>query len=129
ALIRGTANHLNIDEKQATQFLFKFGLAQDKLEGKVHAAIIDIVDGLVSEIEKSIKFFKERYSVPLEKVIVAGAASIIPELPVYIANHTSLNVEIGNAWTNVTYPPGQQNELMAVANRYAVAAGLAERQI
>ena len=128
-LVRSTASHLNTDEKQAAQFMFKFGMAQDKLEGKVHAALIETVDGLVSEVEKSVKFFKERYSIPIEKIIVSGAASIIPELPVYIANHLGTSVEIGNAWTNVTYPANQQNELMAVANRYSVAAGLAERQV
>src|SRR5581483_2805609 len=128
SLVRGVSTHLAIDENQATQFLFKFGLSQDKLDGKIYHATIDIVDGLVSEAEKSNKFFKERYSTAVEKVIISGAAAIIPEFPVYLANKLGISVEIGNAWTNVNFPSNQQNELMALANRFGVAAGLAERQ-
>lgn len=128
ALVRGAASHLGVDEKQAAQFLFKFGLARDKLEGRIYSAIIDIIDGLVSEAEKSNRFFKERYGANVDRIVVTGAAAIIPEFPAFLANRLGISVEIGNSWTNVTYSAGQQNELMAVANRYAVAAGLAERE-
>lgn len=121
---------LNIDARQAEQFVFKFGLAKDKLEGRIQAAIISTVDGLIAEIEKSIKFFQERYTnSKLDRIIVTGGASVIPELPLYIANKTGISVEIGNAWRNISVAPAKQNELMAVSNHFAVAAGLAERAI
>jgi hypothetical protein len=52
----------------------------------------------------------------------------LPEFPLYIANKFGLNVEIGNAWRNVSYPASQQNELTAMSNHFAIAVGLAERQ-
>ena len=83
---------------------------------------------LVGEIDKSIKFFQTRYpEVPIERMIVTGGASTIPELPLYLANKFGLNVEIGNAWRNVAYATNRQNELLAVSNQFAVAVGLAER--
>jgi hypothetical protein len=39
-----------------------------------------------------------------------------------------MNVEIGNAWRNVAFSPDRQNELLAVANQFGVAVGLAERE-
>ncbi len=127
-LIRTASQHLSIDGSQAEQFVFKFGLGQDKLEGRVYKAIIDVVDGLMNEVEKSIEFFQERYpSSRLERILVTGGASTLPELPVYIANKTGITVEIGNAWRNVSIPPDRQNELAAVSNHFAVAAGLAQR--
>ena len=120
--------NLNIDNDQANQYVFKFGLAQDKLEGQVYRAMIDTVDTLSGDIEKSIKFFNSRYpSVKLERIIVTGAAAQIPEFPLYIANKFGINVEIGNCWRNVSYLPARQNELMALSSQFSAAVGLAER--
>jgi len=128
ALIRAAVSNLSIDRSQAEQFVFKFGLGKDKLDGQIYNAIISTVDNLMSEIEKSIKFFTGRYpGAQLERIIVTGGASALPEFPLYIANRFSLNVEIGNSWRNVSYPADRQNELLAVSNHFAIAAGLAER--
>jgi type IV pilus assembly protein PilM len=128
SVLKAAIQNLNIDEKQAEQFVYKFGLGKDKLEGQIYNAIIGTVDVLVSEIEKSIKFYQTRYAQnPIEKILVTGGASSLPEFPLYLANKFGINVEIGNAWRNVSYPDGQQNELLAVSNHFAVAAGLAER--
>lgn len=128
AIINAAVQSLNIDAKQAEQFVYKFGLTKSKLEGQIYEAIISTVDGLVSEMEKSLKFFQNRYpNMKLDRIIVTGGAASLPELPVYIANKFGITVEIGNAWRNVSYSPGMQNELMAAANHFSVAAGLAER--
>lgn len=129
AIIRSAMQNLNIDEKQAQQFVFKFGLSQEKLEGQIYHAIIGTVDILMSEIEKSIKFFQTRYTdTRIERIMVTGAASALPEFPLYIANKFGVNVEIGNAWRNISFAASRQNELLAVSNHFGVAAGLAERQ-
>src|SRR5690606_27482053 len=80
AIVRSALQNLNIDEQQAQQFVFKFGLGKDKLEGQIYNAIIGTVDLLVGDIDKSIKFFQSRYpGVVLERVIVTGGASVLPE--------------------------------------------------
>jgi type IV pilus assembly protein PilM len=127
-VVRSAAQNLNIDDKQARQFVFKFGLSRDKLEGRIYDAIIGTVDLLTSEIDKSIKFFQSRYTeMSISRIIVTGAASALPEFPLYLANKFALEVEIGNAWRNVSFAPERQNELLAVSNHFGVAAGLAER--
>lgn len=128
AIVRSAAQNLNIDDKQAEQFVFKFGVSKDKLEGQVYQAIIGTVDILTSEIDKSIKFFQARYvDAKLERIIVTGAASTLPEFPLYIANKFAIQTEIGNSWRNVSFPADRQNELLSVSNHFGVAAGLAER--
>jgi len=128
AIVRAATQNLNIDEKQAEQFVFKFGLSKDKLEGQVFHAITSTIDLLTTEVEKSIKFFQTRYvGSRIEKIIVTGGASVIPEFPLYLANKFGLNVEIGNAWRNVSYSRDRQNELLAISNQFGVAVGLAER--
>ncbi len=127
-IIRAAAQNLNVNDKQADQFVFKFGLGKDKLEGQVYQAIITTIDLLTTEIDKSIKFFQARYpQTKLDRMIVTGTAASLPELPLYIANKFGVNVEIGNAWRNVSTTPDRQNELLAVSNQFGVAVGLAER--
>jgi type IV pilus assembly protein PilM len=122
AIIRSAVAGLGVDAAQATQFVYKFGVSRDKLEGRVYNAIIAIVDGLVAEIEKSIKFFQGRYpTLKLERIIVTGGASTLPEFPLYIANKFGVNVEIGNAWRNVSFPASRQNELLSISNHFSVA--------
>ena len=127
-LVKLAAQNLGTEPTQAEPFVFKFGLNKEKLEGRVYQAIIDTVDGLISEMDKSIKFFQGRYPTSkIERIVVTGGASIIPELPVYIANKLGINVEIGNAWRNVNVAQDKVNELAAVSNHFGVAVGLAER--
>jgi type IV pilus assembly protein PilM len=128
AILRSAQQNLNVDDKQAQQFVFKFGANKEKLEGQVYQAIIGTIDILMAEVEKSIKFFQARYpEVKLSKIIVTGGASTIPELPLYIANKFGFNVEIGNSWRNVAFAADRQNELLSVSNQFGVAVGLAER--
>jgi type IV pilus assembly protein PilM len=130
AVVRAATQNLNVDEKQAEQFVFKFGLSKDKLEGQVYQAVSGTVDLLTTEIEKSIKFFQTRYNAAkLDKIVVTGGASVIPEFPLYLANKFSLNVEIGNAWRRVSFSRDRQNELAAISNQFGVAVGLAERTV
>jgi type IV pilus assembly protein PilM len=129
AIVNAATQNLGVERQQAEQFVFKFGLSKDKLEGQVFSAIISTVDLLIAEIEKSIKFFNTRYGdVKIDRIIVTGGASALPEFPLYIANKFGMGVEIGNSWRNVAFPPQRQNELLTVSNHFGVAVGLAERQ-
>lgn len=128
AIIKAASQNLNIDDAQARQFVSKFGLNEQKLEGQIFHAISGTVEMLMSEIDKSIKFFATRYpDQKLDSAIVIGGASILPEFPLFLANRFNIQVEIGNSWRNVLYRPERQNELAAISNQFAVAVGLAER--
>ncbi|HEY5806249.1 MAG TPA: pilus assembly protein PilM, partial [Candidatus Saccharimonadales bacterium] len=128
AVVRSAAQNLNIDDKQARQFVFKFGLSREKLEGRIYDAVSGTIDVLTGEIDKSIKFFQSRYlDTPVSRIVVTGGASALPEFPLHLANKFGIEVEIGNAWRNVSFASDRQNELLAVSNHFGVAAGLAER--
>lgn len=128
AIVRAAIQNLNVDDKQARQFVFKFGLSKEKLEGQVYDAVQGTVEILTSEIEKSIKFFQNRYNTTkVDKIIVTSGAAVIPEFPLYLANKFGINVEIGNAWRNISYSKDRENELSQISNQFSVAAGLAER--
>lgn len=126
--IKSVSQNLGLDEGQATQFTYKFGLTQSKLEGQVFKAIKTSLDLLTDEVNKSNKFFIGRYpQAKLEKIVLTGSTVALPELPTYLASATGLPVEISNAWMNVAYPARMQEKLLGVSGQYGVAVGLALR--
>jgi type IV pilus assembly protein PilM len=127
-LIKSAMQNLNTDYKQAAQFVSKFGLAQDKLEGQVFKALKSSMESLIEEIKKSVKFFSSRYQqISIEKIVVSGGASRLPEFPLYVANNTGMPVEIGNAWTNANYSSTLHDTLLSISSQFSVATGLALR--
>jgi type IV pilus assembly protein PilM len=127
-LINAAVQNLGIQEDQARQFILKFGLATDKLEGKVPAALENTLDGFVSELSKSIKFFQSRYpSLPIGNVLLVGYASVMPQMAEYIANKVGIQVTTANPWQFVSVPSNDQN-IVATTAEFAVAIGLAERR-
>lgn len=127
-LVRAAAQNLAIEEDQARQFILKFGLAQDKLEGKVVQAIETTLDGFVSELSKSIKFFQTRYpSLAIGGVVLTGYSATIPQLDQYIATKVGIRAVVANPWQFVSVPKNDP-QLMTVASNFAVAIGLAERK-
>lgn len=126
-LVRAAVQNLSIEENQAQQFILKFGLSQDKLEGQVARALEGPLDGFVSEVTKSIKFFQTRYpSLTVGTVHLSGYAAVIPGIAQYIASKTGSQTATANPWLNVSIPAGDQ-KLAAVSSEFAIAAGLAQR--
>lgn len=127
-LVHAAVQNLNVQEDQARQFILKFGLAPDKLEGQVVRALESTVEGFASELLKSIKFFQTRYpSVTVGTVLLAGYASVIPQLDQYLASKVGIQTMVTNPWQKVTVPTNDQN-FAAIAPEFSVAVGLAERK-
>ena len=128
AFRRVISQNLGLDETQADQFMKKFGMQEDKIEGQVFKTLKPAMDHLVEEINKSISFYVEHNpKSKIDKVILTGGTSALPGLPAYIANTVRLTVEIGNPWVNISYPADMQQSLAGISLNYATALGLALR--
>ncbi|MBR0403352.1 type IV pilus assembly protein PilM [Candidatus Saccharibacteria bacterium] len=122
------ANNLQIEPAQARQFILKFGLAQDKLDGKVYQELESTLEIFASELMKSVRFFQGKYTnVPLGGIILSGFAGMIPFIDAYIQMRTNIATVQGNPWQYVRVTPEQQQLLINVASEFAVVIGLAER--
>lgn len=127
-LIKTVTSALSVKEEQARQFILKFGLAQDKVEGQVFRALDSTLEGFASEIGKSMRFFRSEYmNTPVGGIILSGFAGMIPFIAEYIEAKTNVPTMQGNPWQLVKVSPEQQQVLQPVANEFAVAIGLAER--
>lgn len=130
SLVKATMQNLNVDANQATQFIMKFGLYPDRLEGQILKSLDATLEQFVSEITKSAKFFQSRYpNVPVSSVILSGYTLSIPAFGEYIATKIGLQTVAGNAWSNVQYNAALHEQLQQIGPHFAVAVGLAEREI
>src|SRR5690606_29108329 len=97
SFVKATTQNLNIQGDQARQFLLKFGVQPDRLEGQVYRAVETTLDQFAAEIIKSVKFFKTRYpSVEVSSMIVSNYGVTIPALADYLAHKVEIKTELGN---------------------------------
>lgn len=128
SLVKAAAQNLNVQNDQATQFITKFGLLPDKLEGQVFRATHGTVEQLAAEVEKSVKFFQTKYpNVPVNTMIVSDYGVTIPGLQAFLSEKTGLQAESGNPWAQVSVSANDQTTLQPYSAQFGVALGLAQR--
>lgn len=129
SLIKAAVQNLNVQEDQARQFILKFGLAPDRLEGQVFRAIESTLENFATELTKSIKFFQTRYpNTPVGGIMLSGFAAVVPQFGDYVAAKTSIQASIANPWQQVQVSQSDQQQLMPVASEFATVIGLAQRR-
>lgn len=128
SLVKAAVQNLNVQDDQARQFILKFGLAPDRLEGQVLHAVENTLDGFAAEVTKSIKFFQTRYpNVPISASMLSGFAAIIPMLSDYLGSKTGVQAVVANPWQGIRLSDTDQQQLAAVASEFTIAVGLAKR--
>ena len=97
SLIKAAVQNLNVQEDQARQFILKFGLAPDRLEGQVYRAIEGTLDNFAAELVKSIKFFQTRYpNTPVGGILLSGFSAIVPQFGEYVTAKTGVPSSVAN---------------------------------
>lgn len=127
-LIKAVSNGLNVREDQSRQFILKFGLDENQVEGQVFKILNTHLDNFASELTKSVRFFQTKYiNGKVGGIVLSGYASMIPLFAEFIEAKTNVPTMKGNPWQLVRTTPEQQQTLMNVASEFAVAIGLSER--
>jgi type IV pilus assembly protein PilM len=110
-------------------------------ETKIIKSIDKVISPILNEINYSIKLYfnrKELYqdtaNVPIagdriEKIIMTGGGSLLAGLNSYIENSLQTRTFTGDPWARVIYPQELKPVLDEIGPRYAVAIGLAMREI
>lgn len=127
-LVKAVANGLGVREDQSRQFILKFGLDQNQVEGQVFKILNTHLDTFASELAKSVRFFQTKYiNGKVGGIVLSGYAGMIPLFTNFIEAKTNIASVKGNPWQLVQTTGDQQRALMSVASEFAVAIGLSER--
>ena len=128
-LIKAAVQNLNVQDDQARQFILKFGLAPDRLEGQVYRSIESTLDNFATELVKSIKFFQTRYpNTPVGGILLSGFAAIVPRFGDYLTAKTGVASSVANPWQRVRVAQADQQQLGSIASEFATVIGLAQRK-
>ncbi len=126
--IKSAQSNLNIEAQQAQQFLLKFGLQPDKLEGQIVRAVSSTVDQFAAEVAKSIKFFQAKYpGIGIGALLVSGYGATMPGFVESMSQHTGIAGQMATPWQHVSVPQADQQKLGPMSSQFGVAVGLAER--
>lgn len=127
ALSRALAQSLDFDLSQAEEFKKTYGLEQDKLEGKIVAAVKPIMDTIVGEIKRAINYYQERYPKErVEVILLSGGTARLPGIVVYLAQEVGIETQLANPWIDIKVDT-RLSELTVQSTVFSVAVGLALR--
>ncbi|MBI3120180.1 MAG: pilus assembly protein PilM [Candidatus Kerfeldbacteria bacterium] len=133
----GTMTHaiqksLGIDVKRAEQFKRDFGLVQPSQElssAGIPKSLEFVMHSIINEIRYIINLYQNQDQRPIEKIVLSGGTAYVPGLTEFIAKALDLKVFVGDPWARVVYPVDLKPVLQEIGPRFAIAIGLAMREI
>ncbi len=127
---KAIANSLNINLARAEQFKHDIGMNPGRSgQGSIPKTIESTLAPIVDEIKYSMNIYKSQNPKNIEKLILTGGSSLLSNLPEYLSNTLGIRVFLGDPWARVIYPEELKPVLDGVGPRFAVANGLAMRDI
>lgn len=128
-ITKSIMNSLNIDRERAEQFKKDFGMSTDQNNQQIPRTIEFIISSIVNESRYCLNLYQGQGARGVEKVVLSGGSAFLPQLPEYLSRVLNLKVFIGDPWARVIYPTELKAPLQEIGPRFAVAIGLAMRNI
>ncbi len=126
---KAISNNLNIGLERAEQFKYDLGVSLSGGEEVVPKTISQSLAPILNEIKYALNLFTSKNNKKIEKIILTGGSSMLPNLADYLAKILNINVILGNPWSRISYPVDLKMLLDEISPRMAVAIGLAMREI
>jgi type IV pilus assembly protein PilM len=123
------ANGLNISPIRAEMLKKSRGLLAGVGEENLALLMTPLLDVIISEIQKISALYLERTKREAKKVILAGGSANIPGLREYFERELAKEVLIGNSFSQLQYPTALAPILNTLSPTFAVAIGLALREL
>lgn len=131
ALAKGLDISFGEAEKIKKQFGLKEGGAAGPAGGNgqvVREILLPLIDVILKEIKGILDNFYQQERKEVAKVILAGGTALLPGLKEYFKeSFENKEVEIGNPFFNLSYPPLLEKTLTEMGPRFAIATGASLR--
>ncbi|OGN05910.1 MAG: hypothetical protein A2750_01715 [Candidatus Yanofskybacteria bacterium RIFCSPHIGHO2_01_FULL_45_42] len=127
-ITKSIARSLNISFEKAEELKKKLGLKEVD-ENTINGAMKSLVDMMVFETRKTITSYEEAKNQKISKVLLVGGLTNMPNFANYFQQKLGREVYIGNALARVVYPQALSPVIQELSSTFAVATGLAMREI
>ncbi|MFH1598498.1 MAG: pilus assembly protein PilM [Patescibacteria group bacterium] len=127
---KAIADSMNIDLSRAEQFKRDVGLATMGADNEQIPKTIEFVIGsIINEIKYCFNIYQNQEVKAIEKIILSGGSSFLNGLPEYLGKILNMKVLIGDPWSRIVYPVDLEPVLKEIGPKFAVAVGLAMRNL
>jgi type IV pilus assembly protein PilM len=129
-ITKAISQSLNIGLERSEQFKYDLGIASaDNSESTIPKIITDTLSPIINEIKYVTNLFQSKNTEKIEKIVMSGGSSMLPNLVDYFSKVLDTKVLIGDPWSRISCPVDLKPLLDEIAPKMSVAIGLAMREI
>lgn len=126
ALTKSIASDFGFEVTQAEEYKRAYGLDETQLEGKIADSLKPVMDSIVSEILRTLEFFKSHSEEGApNRLLLLGDGAMLPGLVPYMTKSLSLEVELGDLLSGISVKKNIDERVRSKSTALAVAVGLA----
>lgn len=119
------AQSFNLDNQQAEEYKINYGLDSSQLEGKLSQVIMPIVNNLIIDLQKTVRFFSQNHpDQKIKRVVLSGGPAQMKGLMEKISQDLGLEVLQAAPFAKAKGQVPDKNQLS-----FSVCMGLIERKI
>lgn len=123
------AHSLGVTEERAEAVKKEVGLSERPESREIVDVIMPIVDSALGDVERALLTYNRGAKQKVERIVLSGGGSSLAGLADHVASRFGLETAVGNPFGRTMFPPFLQPVLKDIAPNFAVAVGLALRQI
>jgi len=128
-ITRAISNSLNINFDRADQFKQDLSLGSETADNSLPQTVEKSFSPILNEIKYTLNLYQEQNKKKVEKIILTGGTSLLGNLSGYLSKVLNINTYIGDPWARVIFPTELKPILDRLGSKFAVAIGLAMRDI
>lgn len=120
---------LGLSFEKAEELKIKYGLGKISNDTMLQKIFDPLVENLIVEMEKSIKFYEESINPgeKIKKIILSGGGALLRDLLKYVEERLKMEVQLGNPLAFVENKESRPEYIQKNLAPYATAIGLAAR--
>lgn len=123
------ASSLNIDFKRAEELKQERGIKRGGGEEEISRIVMPLIDIIFGEIDKLTSIYFQKSGRRVVKFILSGGTARMPGLVEYFVEKFSREIQIGDPFKGIDYPPVLAPILREIGPSFAAAVGLAMREL
>jgi len=119
-----------LDYKQAEQFKRDYSnILTEKNIDQMPKPISFVANSIINETRYILNIYQGQNKQPIEKIVFCGGSAFLSTLTEQVGNIFNMKVFVGDPWARIIYPVDLESMLKEIGPRFAVAIGLAMREI
>jgi type IV pilus assembly protein PilM len=127
-ITKSIARGLNVSLEKAEELKRKLGL-NDSNENIIKESMTSLVDMIIFETKKTMSSYEESHNQKISRVVLVGGIVNMPNFVNYFKQRLGREVFVGNVFSRIVYPTELTPVVQELSNNFAIAAGLAMREV